>query len=256
MTSIDFLTDDTRVATSLRKPMNRRSILKGLAGIGAAALAVTTITPTFANHTAQTYTVSANANFRSGPGTTYSILGVVSKGATFQINGQVQNGYAGIIYNGKTGWVVASLVVEAGQTGQTGGAPTITGQSVTTATANLRSGPGTSYPVLKVVPAGTMIGTSETLQNDFRYVSVGGTGGWLYNVYSGYGGTGAGPEDDSATTTASVNFRSQPSTSASIIQVLPAGAKVQKLPTVPVNDFFNVTYNGKTGWVASAFLQT
>jgi uncharacterized protein YraI len=255
MNPIDTLVNDTAIATTLGKTMHRRSLVKTLAGIGAAAMAVKTIGPAAAHHTEQTYTVSSTANFRSGPGTTYAIIGVVSKGATFQINGQVQNGYAGIIYGGKTGWVLASLIVEAGG-GAGGSVPTITGESVTTGAANLRSGPGTSYAVLKVVPYGSLIGTSTTVQNGFRYVSHNGLGGWMHDAYTGFGGPSAGPEDGSATTTANVNFRTEPSPQSSVIQVIPKGSKVQVLPTVPVNDFFNVAYNGKTGWVYTAYLQT
>ena len=137
-------------------------------------------------------------------------------------------------------------------------APNQLGQSVTTAAANLRSGPGTSYSVLKVVPAGSMIGHSETLQNDFRYVSHNGVGGWMYNVYTGYGGTGAGPEDgpvpSSQTTTANLNLRAEPSSSAPILLVVPAGAKVVPNGAMAYG-YAQVTYNGVKGWVLAAYLQ-
>ena len=256
MNSIDFLTSDTRVASTLGMPLNRRSMMKGLAGAGAAVLAVATIAPALAHHTEQTYTVSANANFRSGPGQHYSLLGVVYKGATFKINGQVQNGYAGIIYNGKTGWVVASLVVAAGSPGGSPTTPTITGQGWTTATVNLRTGPGTSYAVLKIVPAGSVIGTSTTVQNGFRFVKAGTTSGWMSDAYIAPYSPGPSAGNYEMTTSANVNFRTEPNTSAPIIQVIPAGSKVFQVPgTAPVNNFYNVTYNGKQGWVSSAYLQ-
>jgi D-alanyl-D-alanine carboxypeptidase len=156
--------------------------VKTLAGAGAAvALAATMIGPAGANHTEQTYTVSSTANFRSGPGTTYSIIGVIVKGATFQINGQVQNGYAGVIYGGKTGWVLASLIVAASSSTPP---PLIIGRSVTTtANVNLRSGPGTSYAILKVVPSGSQVGTTTLVQNGFRYVAYNGVLGWISTAY-------------------------------------------------------------------------
>ncbi len=155
--------------------INRRSLLKALAGAGAATVAVRTVGPVFAEHTAQTYTVSANANFRSGPGTTYSILGVVYTGNQFQVNGQAQNGYAGIIYNGKTGWVLASLVVAAGDSSS----PVVSGIGWTTSAVNLRSGPSTTNSVLRKVPYAAQVGTSSTITNGFRYVTHNGLAGWM-----------------------------------------------------------------------------
>ncbi len=182
----DTLVNGTTIAETLAKPMHRRSLLKSLAGAGAAvALAATAIGPAAANHTEQTYTVSANANFRTGPGTSYAKIGVIAKGATFKINGQVQNGYAGVIYGGKTGWVLASLVVAAGsQPAPPTQPPVIIGRSVTTtANVNLRSGPGTTYAVLKVVPAGSQVGTTTYIQNGFRYVVSNGVLGWISTAY-------------------------------------------------------------------------
>ncbi|CAA9562947.1 MAG: hypothetical protein AVDCRST_MAG87-1721 [uncultured Thermomicrobiales bacterium] len=244
MTSVDRITNTLATTTS------RRSILKSLAGAGVAALAVGTIGPAVANHTSQTYTVSSNANFRSGPGTSFSIISVIYKGATFQINGQVQNGYAGIIFNGKSGWVLASLVVAAGSTGSD---PVITGTAFTSSAVNLRSGPGTSYAVLRVVSGGSRIGTSTTVRNGFRYVSHNGLAGWMADAYISFT-SHEGPVPAYMTTTAAVNFRTEPSTSSAIIQVIPAGARVVPNGALS-NNFAQVTYNGKQGWVSTAYLK-
>jgi D-alanyl-D-alanine carboxypeptidase len=251
MTTIDFLTSNTLVSSALAAHIDRRSIMKKLAGAGAVVLSVRTMSPALANHTSQTYTVSANANFRSGPGTNYSIISVIYKGATFMITGLVQNGYAQINYQSKTGWVLDSLVVGAGSTPST---PAITGVGVTLTAVNLRSGPGTSYAVLRVVPGGAKIGTSTTVTNGFRYVSHNGLGGWMSEAYIGFGDGGGGPVPAYQTTTANLNLREQPSTSAKILLVIPAGSKV--VPNgAAAYDFAQVTYNGVKGWVATAYLK-
>jgi len=240
-------TTDTRIAAALGTTLHRRSLVKSLAGIGAAALSITAIAPALANHTEQDYTVSSNANFRSGPGTTYSIIGVVTKGAIFKINGQVQNGYAGIIYQGKTGWVLASLIVAAGAS-----SPVITGKAWTISAVNLRSGPGTSYAVLRVVPYAAQVGTSTTIKNAFVYVSYNGQVGWIAGAYL----SATNPDDQGGnygTATANVNLRSEPSTASTILAVVPKGAKVQLLHT-QAGDFLNVNYNGRQGWVHKAYI--
>ncbi len=328
MNNADARTNSNTIAGTLNTRRTRRSMFRSLAGASAAILAAGSFSTAFANHTAHLYTVSTNANFRSGPGASHNILGVISKGTTFKINGQVQNGYAGVIYNGTVGWVLGSLVIEpapvsgnpviSGQAwtsssvnmrsgpgtshsvirvmpagskigisttvqngfrfvtdgiksgwmsdafitnsyhGDSGSTPVpaITGQAKTTATANLRSGPGTTYKVLKVVPSGTVIGTSTTVQNGFLYVSVAGTGGWMYTDYTGWGGTGAGPDSTSGTamTTANVNMREMPSTESKVLLVIPTGAKVPLTGNMS-NGFASVTYNGKQGWVHKDYLK-
>lgn len=237
------------VSNTLSTATNRRAFIKVLAGAGAAALATRTVGPAFAEHTSQTYTVSSNANFRSGPGTSYSILGVVYTGNQFQVNGQAQNGYAGIVYNGKSGWVLASLVVAAGG----GSSPVVSGIGWTTAAVNLRSGPSTTNSVLRVVPYAAQVNTSTTVTNGFRYVTHNGLAGWMASAYI----STTNPDDQGgnyATTTAAVNFRTEPSTSSAIIQVISAGARVQMLHT-QAGDFINVNYNGRQGWVHKAYLK-
>jgi uncharacterized protein YgiM (DUF1202 family) len=246
------VTSLARITDALATPKTRRSVLTTLAGLGAGAMVATTAGPAFANHTAQTYTVSSNANFRSGPGTTYSIISVISKGATFMITGLVQNGYAQINYQSKTGWVLASLVVAAGGA-TTSPDPVIVGKATTTSAVNLRSGPSTSNSVLRVVPAGATVQISSTVQNGYRYVTHDGLAGWIADQYLKPAGTAYNPVPATMTTTANVNLRAEPSTSAKILLVIPAGAKVVPNGSAAYN-FAQVTYNGVKGWVAMAYL--
>jgi uncharacterized protein YraI len=230
--------------------MTRRAAFRLFAGAGAALAAVAVAGPAaLAEHTAQLYTVSANANFRTGPGTGYAIITVITTGATFTINGQTQNGYAGITYNGRSGWVLASLVVAAGSNGSD---PVISGSAWTADYVNLRSGPGTGYTVLRVVPKGSQIGTSTTVRNGFRYVSHEGQTGWMADAYI----SATNPDDQGGnyrTTTANLNLRKEPSTSAPVLTVIPKGERVQLLHT-QVGSFLNVNYGGYQGWVHKDYL--
>jgi cell wall-associated NlpC family hydrolase len=54
----------------------------------------------------------------------------------------------------------------------------------TTANLNLRKGPGTSYAILAVIPAGTTVGVvSTTPQNGFLNISFNGSTGWSHSGY-------------------------------------------------------------------------
>ena len=51
-------------------------------------------------------TTTANVNFRTGPGTSYSVILVIPNGSTVNTTGAVQNGFTRLTYGGSTGWVV------------------------------------------------------------------------------------------------------------------------------------------------------
>jgi uncharacterized protein YraI len=252
VTSIDLLNNDSRIANTLATPRTRRSMLKTLAGAGAAALALRTLGPAFA--TEQLYTVSANANYRVGPGTNFAIIAVVHNGDTFKVTGLKQNGYSNILFKDESGWVISSLIVEAG--GALGGSPVVSGQAWTSSSVNLRMGPGTSYSVIKVVPAGAKIGTSTTVKNGYRYVTDGIKTGWMSDAYitkSYPGGSGDGSLSGTATTTSSVHLREKPNTGSTSLLIIPAGAKVPLTGNMTYG-FASATYNGKSGWVSMNYL--
>jgi uncharacterized protein YraI len=240
--------DSTSVHSSR---MTRRSAFRALAGMSA-AFAVATLGAASAEHTAQQYTVSVNANLRTGPGTGYGIITVIRKGATFTINGRTENGFASITYQGRSGWVYAAFIVPAGDAGD----PVIVGEARTTANVNLRSGPGTGHQVLHVVTAGTWVKTTETTQNGYRNVVHNGQAGWIADQYLDW--PRDAPSDDQGgnerTTTANLNLRAEPSTSAPILTVIPAGRRVQLLHT-QAGAFLNVNYNGLQGWVHKDYLR-
>jgi zinc D-Ala-D-Ala carboxypeptidase len=235
-------------------PMSRRAAIRAFAAAAAPIFALAAGGgAVLAQHTAQLYTVSTNANFRTGPGTGYTIIAVIAKGATFTLTGQSQNGYAGITYQGRGGWVLAAIVVAAGTTGSD---PVISGQAWTTAGVNLRSGPGATYQVLRVVPKDSQIGVSTTERNGFLYVSYQGQTGWMSTAYIGYrdGGPGNGPVPNYLTTTANLNLRAEPSTSARVLLVIPSGSQVRPNGE-SMNNFAKVNYNGTVGWASFTYLR-
>jgi hypothetical protein len=56
-------------------------------------------------------------------------------------------------------------------------------------------------------------------------------------------------------TNGEVNHRSSPSASAAILQVIPSGTRVKSAASQPLNGWYGVTWNGKTGWVAGTYLE-
>jgi D-alanyl-D-alanine carboxypeptidase len=254
MTAPQTLIEDNVIASTLGKTLHRRFLVKSMAGLGAAVAlgpALGLLSPAAANHTSQPYTVTANANFRSGPGTNHPVIAVIPRGATFTLNATEQNNFYGVNYKGTLGWVYAPLIVPAGSASPD---PVIVGTAKTTANVNLRSGPSTGNAVLRVVPVGATVQISNTVQNGFRYVVHNGLAGWIAAQYLGSGAPGGDPYDPNvATTTARLNLRAEPSSSAKVLLVIPSGAKVRVLEGGS-GQFRKVSYNGTTGWAAYAYL--
>lgn len=199
-----------------------------------------------------TAVTTATVNLRSGPSTSHQILRVVPQGATVKISNTVQNGFRYVTHNGLAGWIADQYLRAGGSS-----TPTITGVGWTISSVNLRSGPGTSHAILRVVPVNAKLGTSTTVKNGFRYVSYSGQTGWMADAYisftNGSGDGGSGPVPNYHTTTANLNLRAEPSTSAKVLLVIPAGARVTP-HGLTTNGFAKVTYNGTVGWAATAYL--
>ncbi len=236
------------VAQTLGKAVDRRSLVRSIAGIGAGVALATTVGRASAEHTSQLYTVYANTNLRSGPGTNHSVLAVIPKGATFTLNAREQNNFYSVSYKGTIGWLSAPLIHPVAGGHQD---PVIVGSARTTATVNLRSGPSTGNSVLRVVSKGASVQISSTVRSGFRYVIHNGLAGWIADQY--LAADGSQPGQGTFTTTARLNLRAAPNTGAAVKLVIPSGATVKALAGV-ANGWREVSYQGTSGWAATTYL--
>jgi uncharacterized protein YraI len=243
--------DPTINVTGFERPMNRRNLLKML-GIGTAALAVSVAGKTgrVSAQSVTQYKTTTALNFRSGPGTSYSIIRVIPAGGIVAHTGTVQNSFYEVGYSGTYGWVHKDYLTPAGGSSD----PVIIGSAVTTVALNLRSGPSTSHQVLRVMASGASVQISGTVQNGFRYVVHNGLADWAADQYLASNVPGHAPYDPNfATTTAALNLRAEPSLSARVLLMMPSGARVRMLGSGS-GQFAKVDYNGTVGWAAFAYL--
>jgi uncharacterized protein YraI len=127
---------------------------------------------------------TSRVNFRLGPGLNYAVQSVIDEGEQVAITGIVESGFRYVWYAGVAGWVSDDFITtdDGTRPASLPDAPT-TGTATTTDNVNLRGGPSTDDNVHMVVPAGTEVETTEFVENGFRYVSVDGTRGWIYDDY-------------------------------------------------------------------------
>ncbi|WP_271396208.1 SH3 domain-containing protein [Neomicrococcus lactis] len=114
-----------------------------------------------------------NLNGRSGPGTSYSVILVIPKGATVTHTGSTSGTWVKVTYAGKALWVSSTYL-------------TTVGTKVyrwATANVNVRTGPSTAYRSLGVASAWEKMEYLGKNQNGFSYVSSSRGKGWVSNSY-------------------------------------------------------------------------
>ena len=135
----------------------------------------------------------------------------------------------------------------------------------TTTGVHLRSGKGTNYNSLGVIPGGTAITVTD--KSDVWYaVTVNGKSGYMYSEYIKLTGTGSsdnntssGSTDGSASsdtmrTTAYLNLRSGTGTTTNVLTVSPGGASVTVLEKT-TSEWYKVSYGSRTGYVFTEYLK-
>jgi mannosyl-glycoprotein endo-beta-N-acetylglucosaminidase len=123
----------------------------------------------------------------------------------------------------------------------------------TTARLNLRAGAGTTYPVITVIPAGTILAHMGKVANGFYEVGYGHTYGWVHGAYLEPAGSTDPVMIGSATVLVNANLRSGPSLYDGVLRVVPSGATVQVSDTVR-GGFRYVIHNGLAGWIYDSLL--
>jgi uncharacterized protein YraI len=137
--------------------------------------------------------------------------------------------------------------------------------------ANLRLGPSEGDEVLRVLPAGAIVTATGEPSEGWTPVWYNGTWGFIradllstdtaansVSLAQNAAPAEEAPDGDStallATTLDEVNLRSDPDMSASIVDTIPAGVALTPLAG-PQSGFYQVEYDGQTGWVAADYLQ-
>jgi len=228
---------------------------------------------------AASYRTTAGVNLREGPGTSFSVVRVIPGGSTVEVTGAAQFGFLPVTYSGSSGYASADYLTSGGETTtpspETGTQNGPTGTRYADGRLNLRSGPGTSYGVVLVLPDGAAVSLAGETSNGFSKLNSNGRTGWSATQFlSTSGGSSSGGDDDggssgnngsgvavgdtvtgSATTTASLNVRSGPATSYAVRLTMPRGARVDVMGGAQ-SGFLPVRYNGTKGWASADYLST
>lgn len=151
---------------------------------------------------------TSDVNLRAGPSVDAPVMGVLSPSSPVIITGDASSGFAPVIANSVAGWIATEFLGAPGAPVSpavpTDGPPpapdTVTapgldpvaapplagtgfGTAVTTDDVNLRGSPDSGDNVLQIVPAGTALEATGSLQTGFFPVSYGGQAGWVASEF-------------------------------------------------------------------------
>ena len=200
-------------------------------------------------------------NVRSGPSTSYSKLGTLSKGSKVEVISE-SNGWSKIVYNGKEAYVSSTYLSNNTSNDNNTGNDANTSleiKIVNTDSLNVRSGPSTSYSKLGTLSKGSKVEViSES--NGWSKIKYNGKEAYVSSMYlSDNASNDNNAENDSnesleikIVNTDSLNVRSGPSTSYSKLGTLSKGSKVEVISES--NGWSKIKYNGKEAYVSSMYL--
>lgn len=206
---------------------------------------------------------TAAVNFRSGPGTNFTILSVLPSGTQVLVTGAAQAGSGGIfvpVRSGTTnGWVASDWIVKTGVASPTA-TPTVTRTPTPTRTpADTRTPTITNTPTVTDTPTETLTPTVTSTPSitstpsETPTASVTPTPSRTPTITpTPPGGFGPGDIVEARVT---INFRQTPG--GTIIGQLPAGTRMLVTGTgLTASGYFfiPVRHDGTNGWVASEFV--
>ncbi|MGC9268435.1 SH3 domain-containing protein, partial [Listeria ivanovii] len=115
---------------------------------------------------------------------------------------------------------------------------------------NLRSKPDWNSSISATIPVNTQVKLNNTtLNNGFYQVTASnGKVGWMKRSYFSTSSV-----LETLYAGSNINLRQSPTWDSPVVVSIPKGAKVALNNTTLTNDFYQITYNGKTGWMKRGY---
>ena len=138
-----------------------------------------------------------DVNFRKGPSTDYASLGKLNKGYKVEYISET-NSWSKVKYNGQTGYVYSKYVAQTSTTSNT------QVKYVNCTSLNVRSGPGTSYSIIKSISTNTKVEVIFT-NNGWSKIKEGSTTGYVSAKYLSDSQTSSSTSSNTTSTSTSAS---------------------------------------------------
>ena len=230
----------------------RRTLIKLRAAAALVALGVilSLMWPQAAGATTQ-MTATVGVNIRSGASTQSSILGALYRGQTVTAISSAA-GWTKITFRGSTAYV-ASKYLSKGKdlpVPKKIGAGTV---KITTTALNLRTGPGLSYRVIKVLKGGTKVTLTGKTARGWAQLVNGKSTGWSSMQYLASSTTGRPAIIGKRVATADLDIRTTSGANAKTIAEVKKGTALSVTGAIQ-NGRAQIIYKGAIRWVTAKYL--
>lgn len=191
-------------------------------------------------------------NVRQNPGTDQEIIGKVHRDEVYPVLDEQGSWYQIRLSDGSKGWVAAWLVSDASdQAGESFISPEVDH-------LNVRSGPSTSFRVIKRIHQGE---TYPVLKREGDWVNIrlsanedGWVAGWFVQTVSGGSEAESTQQNKATVNVPLLNVRAAPTVESEQLGQLKQGDAVQILE---INEgWYRIEYEGQTAWIAGEFTET
>ena len=185
---------------------------------------------------------AASLNVRSGPATSYTTKFIVNKGDNVTVEDSADGWYKITTKDGKNGWASSKYI----QTSQN----TTTTKVVSVSSLNMRSGPSTSYNIIEVLTKDTQVEVIS-VEDGWAKIKYNSKTGYVSNQYLSDKKVEEVTQIKYVNAT-TLNVRSGPSTTYSIIDTLKQNAKVEVISIE--NNWAKIKHNNEIGYVSAEYL--
>ena len=230
----------------------RRTVIKMRAAavlLGAGLIMSLTWLPTASATTQMTATVGVN--IRAGAGTQTSVLGGLYRGQTVTVISSSQ-GWTKIKFAGSTAYVASRYLSKGADlpAPKKIGAGTV---KVTTTALNLRTGPGLSYQVIKVLKDGARVTMTGKTARGWAQLVSGKSTGWSSMQYLASSSSGKPKIIGKRVATADLDIRTTSGASAKTVAEVKKGTALS-VTGATQNGRAQIIYRGAVRWVTAKYL--
>lgn len=192
------------------------------------------------NPTLEDVYAKSSINLRSAASWDSAIAYSIKEGDKASLNNTTgKDGFYQVTVNGKVGWMKESYFSKS----------PVLETLYASSQLNLRSKPDWNSSISATLPVNTQVQLNNTtLTNGFYQVKSNGKIGWMKRNYFS-----TNTVLETLYAASNINLRQSPSWDSKVVVSIPKGAKVSLNNTTLTNDFYQITYNGKTGWMKRGY---
>ncbi|WP_305070120.1 SH3 domain-containing protein [Microlunatus sp. Gsoil 973] len=206
--------------------------------------------------TADAATATTGVNIRSGPGTSYGIVGGLARGQSITAVGKPHNGWVKVSFNGGTAYVSAQYLDLSGAVSSATPVTIYTqGNKIASATLNVRSSPSLTSKIIGYISDGQAVSLTGKQSKGFAEVLYGGQRAWVTAQYLISSVNGLPNSSGTRVATTDLLIRTSDDANFKIITTVPRGSTL-KITGATSNGYAQVIYGNAIRWVTAKYLSS